>query len=102
MPKPIRMGRRAWVAAWAVLCVAGLAATAGLKSAPAPDPQPERPVSAECREYIADIKTQLDKAEQQGGGDGILAFSRDQASTVDCADELRTLLVTAVERHSPG
>lgn len=91
MPKPIRMGRRTWVAAWAVLCVAGLAATAGLKSASAPDPQPERPVSAECREFIAGIKKQLDKADREGGGDGIVAFSRGQASTVDCTDELRNL-----------
>ncbi|MFD0039756.1 hypothetical protein ACFVIZ_19200 [Streptomyces anulatus] len=90
MPKPIRMGRRTWVAAWAVLCVAGLAATAGLKSASAPDPPPERPVSAECREFIARVKTQLDKAEQDGD-DGILAFSRGQVSTVDCTDELRNL-----------
>ncbi|MFJ4709192.1 hypothetical protein ACIP6I_30685 [Streptomyces anulatus] len=90
MPKPIRMGRRTWVAAWAVLCVAGLAATAGLRSAPAPDPQPARPVSAECREFIASVKTQLDEAEQKGG-DGILAFSRGRVSTVDCADELRNL-----------
>ncbi|MCX4506465.1 hypothetical protein ACH4E9_18570 [Streptomyces anulatus] len=90
MPKPIRMGRRTWVAAWAVLCVAGLAATAGLKSASAPEPPPERPVSAECREFIARVKTQLDKAEQKGG-DGILAFSRGQVGTVDCTDELRNL-----------
>ncbi|MFH9202112.1 hypothetical protein ACH4KO_31695 [Streptomyces anulatus] len=90
MPKPIRMGRRTWVAAWAVLCVAGLAATAGLKSASTPDPQPESPVSAECREFIASVKTQLDKAEPEGG-DGILAFSRGQVSTVDCTDELRNL-----------
>ncbi|MGQ4715561.1 hypothetical protein ACUN22_17950 [Streptomyces anulatus] len=90
MPKPIRMGRRTWVAAWAVLCVAGLAATAGLKSASAPEPPPERPVSGECREFIAGVKTQLDKAEQKGG-DGILAFSRGRVSTVDCRDELRNL-----------
>ncbi|MFD5347516.1 hypothetical protein ACFWJY_28100 [Streptomyces anulatus] len=90
MPKPIRMGRRTWVAAWAVLCVAGLAATAGLKSASAPDPPPERPVSAECREFITGVKKQLGQAEEDGG-DGILAFSRGQVSTVDCADELRNL-----------
>jgi hypothetical protein len=49
------------------------------------------PVSAECREYIADIEKQLDKAKKEGEGDGILAFSRSGGSTVDCTDELRNL-----------
>ncbi|MFJ6443622.1 hypothetical protein [Streptomyces sp. NPDC091649] len=71
--------------------MAGLAVTAGLRSASAPTSQPETPVRAECREYIADIETQLDKAEQKGGGDGILAFSRDRVGGVDCTDELRNL-----------
>ena len=89
MPKPIRTSRRAWGAAWVVLCAAGLAATAGLNASSAPDPQPERSVSAE---YVADIETQLAeaKAEQEGEGDGVLAFSRVQAGTGDdCRDELR-------------
>jgi hypothetical protein len=91
MPKPIRMSRRAWAVGWAVLCVAGLAATAGLRAAPVPTSPPAMPVSAECREYIADIEKQLDKAKQEGEGDGILAFSRSGGSTVDCTDELRNL-----------
>ncbi|GAA2255563.1 membrane protein [Streptomyces atrovirens] len=92
MPKPIRTSRRAWCAAWVVLCAAGLAATAGLNASSAPDPQPERSVSAECAECVADIETQLAeaKAEQEGEGDGVLAFSRVQAGTGDdCRDELR-------------
>ncbi|MGW6459849.1 hypothetical protein ACWF94_28625 [Streptomyces sp. NPDC055078] len=91
MPKPIRMSRRTWVAAWAMLCAAGLAATAGLKGSSAPDPQPEKPVSAECGEYIADIEMQLAKARQEGRGDGVVAFSRVRVGAEDdCADELRT------------
>ncbi|MGW8888555.1 hypothetical protein [Streptomyces sp. NPDC055749] len=92
MPKPIRRSRRTWVVVWAVLCAAGLAATAELKASSAPDPQPEKPVSAECGEYIADIEMQLAKAKQEGKGDGILAFSRVPVGTGDdCRDELRNL-----------
>ncbi|MEU0160359.1 hypothetical protein ABZ154_16350 [Streptomyces sp. NPDC006261] len=92
MPKPIRTGRRTWVAAWAALCVAGLAATAGLRATSAPDPRRERPVSAECREYTAHIEKLLrEKAEQEGGDGGILAFPRDRFVGVahDCGDEIR-------------
>ncbi|MFD9747904.1 hypothetical protein ACFWX5_30830 [[Kitasatospora] papulosa] len=39
MPEPIRMSCRAWVATLAVLCVAGLAATAGLNVSSSPDPK---------------------------------------------------------------
>ncbi|WP_445527469.1 hypothetical protein [Streptomyces cyslabdanicus] len=45
MPKPLRMSRRSWVAAWAVLCAAGLAATAELNASLAPAPQHEKSVS---------------------------------------------------------
>ncbi|MEW1869235.1 hypothetical protein AB0420_14030 [Streptomyces caelestis] len=90
MPKPIRTSRRTWVAAWAVLCAAGLAATAGLNASPAPDPRPERPVSAECAEYVADIEKQLAEAGKEDGGDGVLAFSRVRVGTGDdCTEELR-------------
>ncbi|MFB6871613.1 hypothetical protein [Streptomyces sp. NPDC056323] len=90
MPKPIRMSRRSWIAAWAMLCAAGLAATAGLNASSAPDPQPEKPVSAECAERIADIETQLAKARREDKGDGVLAFSRIQVGTEnDCLDDLR-------------
>ncbi|MET8417623.1 hypothetical protein ACWD7C_19640 [Streptomyces sp. NPDC005134] len=90
MPKPIRMSRRAWVAVWAVLCAACLATTAKLNaSSAAPDPQPEKSVSA-CAERIADIETQLAKAKQEGKGDGVLVFSRVQVGTEDdCRDDLR-------------
>ncbi|MET8743723.1 hypothetical protein [Streptomyces sp. NPDC004728] len=90
MPKPIRMSRRSWIAAWAMLCAAGLAATAGLNASSAPDPQPEKPVSAECAERIADIETQLAKARREDKGDGVLAFSPIQVGTEnDCLDDLR-------------
>jgi hypothetical protein len=77
-----------WVAAWAVLCVAGIAATAALNAFPAPDPQPEKPVSAECAEYIADIETQLAKAKVEGNDGGVLAFSRTRVGADDCSDEI--------------
>lgn len=90
MPKPIRMSRRSWIAAWAMLCVVGLAATAGLNASSAPDPQPEKPVSAECAERIADIETQLAKARREDKGDGVLVFSQIQVGTEnDCLDDLR-------------
>ncbi|MFI5566042.1 hypothetical protein ACIA6T_01430 [Streptomyces sp. NPDC051740] len=93
MPNPIRTSRRTWVAAWVVLCAAGLAVTAGLNASSAPDPQPERPVSAECAEYVADIEARLAEAKQEGEGDGVLTFSRVQAGTGDdCHDELRDRL----------
>ncbi|MGW1349909.1 hypothetical protein ACWCQE_11650 [Streptomyces sp. NPDC002409] len=90
MPKPIWMNRRSWVAAWVVLCAAGLAAAAGLNASSTPDPQPEKPVSAECAELIADVKAQVAKARKEDEGDGVLAFSRvrDGAGD-DCRDALR-------------
>ncbi|MGW2770882.1 hypothetical protein [Streptomyces sp. NPDC001275] len=92
MLKSIRMSRRSWVAAWAVLCAAGLAATAKLNASSAPAPQPEKSVSAECAERIADIETQLVKAKQEGKGDGMLVFSRVRVGTEDdCRDDLRNL-----------
>ncbi|MFI1360932.1 hypothetical protein ACH4TV_46315 [Streptomyces sp. NPDC020898] len=91
MPKPLRMSRRIWVAAWAVLCAAAIAATAALNASPAPDPQPEKPekpVSAECAEHIADIETQLAKAKQEGNDDGVLSFTRTPVGAYDCSDEI--------------
>lgn len=85
MPKPLRMSRRTWDAAWAVLCVAGIAATAALNAFPAPGPQPEKPVSAE---YIADIETQLAQAKREGNDDGVLAFTRTRVGADDCSDEV--------------
>ncbi len=59
MSKPTRMRRRTWAVAWAVLCAAGLAATAALQNSSAPDPRPARTVSAECDELIAEVEKQL-------------------------------------------
>lgn len=90
MPKPIRTSRRTWAVAWVMLCAAGLAATAGLNASSTPDPRPEKPVSAECAEYVADIERQLAEARQDSTGDGVLAFSRVRTGTGDdCDDELR-------------
>ncbi|MFD4021895.1 hypothetical protein ACFWRV_00010 [Streptomyces sp. NPDC058576] len=90
MPKPIRMNRRTWVAAWAALCAAGLVATAQLENSSAPGPPPEKPVSAECRKFIADIDTQLARAGQRGEEEGVLAFSRSRVDTGEgCHDALR-------------
>ncbi|MFJ8785365.1 hypothetical protein [Streptomyces sp. NPDC102476] len=89
MPKPLRMSRRTWVGVWAVLCAAGIAATVALNASPAPDPQPEKRVSAECAEYITDIETQLAKAKEEGtADDGVLAFTRTRAGADDCSDEI--------------
>ncbi|MER5842742.1 hypothetical protein ABT099_21005 [Streptomyces prasinus] len=88
MPKPLRMSRRTWVAAWAVLCAAAIAATAALNASPAPDPKPEKPVSAECAAYIADIEKKLAKAKVEGNDDGVLAFTRTRVGADDCSDEI--------------
>ncbi len=77
------------VAVWVVLCVAGIAATAALNASPAPDPQPEKPVSAECAEYIAGIEAQLTKAEREGTDNAVLALTRTRAGADDCSDEIR-------------
>ncbi|MFF9811611.1 hypothetical protein ACF1G5_42180 [Streptomyces coeruleorubidus] len=88
MPKPLGKSRRTWVAAWAVLCAAAIAATAALNAFPASDPQPEKPVSAECAEYIADIETQLAKAKVEGNDDGVLSFTRTRVGADACSDEI--------------
>ncbi|MEV6757079.1 hypothetical protein [Streptomyces sp. NPDC051214] len=53
MAKPIRMSRRRWVAAWTVLCAAGLAAATGFLAKPEPRPAPP-PVYSSC--LAADTK----------------------------------------------
>jgi hypothetical protein len=73
---------------WVLLCGAGIAATAGLNAASAPDPRPEERVSPGCAEYIAEIETQLAKAKQQGTDDGVLAFSRSKVGADDCSDAI--------------
>jgi hypothetical protein len=79
-----------------VLCAASFAATAALNASSTPDPQPEKSVSAECAEYIADVEAQLAKAraEQKGKGDRVLAFSRIRTGTEDdCSDDIRDHLL---------
>jgi hypothetical protein len=82
------MSRRTWVAAWAVLCVAGIAATAALNASGKSEEQPEKPVSAECAEYISEIETLLDRAKAEGNDDGVIALSRTQVGADDCHDEI--------------
>ncbi|QIJ60639.1 hypothetical protein [Streptomyces sp. JB150] len=93
MPKPLPSSRRTWVAAWAVLCVAGTAATAALNASPAPGPRPgtsHEPVSAECAAYIAAVERELAKAAERTGEEGgVLAFTRVRTGAEDCDDELR-------------
>lgn len=80
---------------WAVLCVAGLVATAWLNADPASEARPKKPVRAECREHIADIadiERKFDEARRDSkNGGSILASSRDAAGA-DCDDELQALL----------
>ncbi|MFC7880967.1 hypothetical protein ACFUVV_03620 [Streptomyces sp. NPDC057376] len=99
MLKLLRRSRRVWVAALAVMCAAGITATAALTSSPAPDPQPDRreeTVSAECAEYIADVERQLDKAQEEGQDEG-LVFTRTRVGADDCGDELRDHFVVSAE-----
>ncbi|MFZ3573205.1 hypothetical protein ACOKM5_40375 [Streptomyces sp. BH097] len=89
MPRPIPTGRRAWIATWAGVCAAGLAATCALNTSSKPDPQPEEPVSARCAELIASVEKQLAKDEGDGKRDGVVAFSHMwSADEDDCHDAL--------------
>ncbi|MCX5536325.1 hypothetical protein OG785_37925 [Streptomyces sp. NBC_00006] len=87
MPRLIPTSRRAWVAAWVVLCAAGLAVTSGLNASSEPDPQPEKPVSARCAELIAGIERQLAKNEEDGKKGGVVAFSRIRSAGEDDCHE---------------
>lgn len=82
------MSRRTWVAAWAVLCVVGIAATTALNASGKSGEQPERPVGTECAEYISEIETQLDRAKAEGDDDGVIALSRTRVGADDCHDEI--------------
>ncbi|MEU1329935.1 hypothetical protein [Streptomyces sp. NPDC005865] len=93
MPARIRTSRRTWVVAWTVLCAGGLAATAGLNASTTPDPHPEKSVSADCAQQIADIDAQLGKAEPEaarGEENPLLAISDIRtAGEANCDEELR-------------
>ncbi|WP_306323198.1 MULTISPECIES: hypothetical protein [unclassified Streptomyces] len=69
MPKRPPINRRTWIAAWAALCAAGLAATAALNSSSAQATHPEDPARAECAGAIADFEKQLAKTRQNDEGD---------------------------------
>ncbi|MEV7273752.1 hypothetical protein ACIQIG_29700 [Streptomyces bacillaris] len=92
MPIRRRTSRRTLMLVRAVLCVAGLVATAWLNADPASEARPKKPVRAECREHIADIERKFDEARRDSkNGGSILASSRDAAGA-DCDDELQALL----------
>ncbi|MGW7229437.1 hypothetical protein [Streptomyces cyaneofuscatus] len=91
MPNPRRMSRRAWVLAWAGLCVAGLAATAWLQAAAAPpEARPERHIKAECRDFMPETEDRMHMAESNSKGQGsILVVS---PPGTDCSDDVHDFL----------
>lgn len=91
MPNPRRMSRRAWVLAWAVLCVAGLTATAWLQAAAAPpEARPERHIKAECQDFMPKMEDRMRLAESNSKGQGsILVFS---PPGTDCSDDVHDFL----------
>ncbi|MET8468436.1 hypothetical protein ABZY90_05295 [Streptomyces sp. NPDC006422] len=81
MPEPKPTNRRAWIAVWAVMCVAGLAATSALNtSSSTPEPsRDERLGSDGCDRRIADldqwVAERKQEREEEGKGSGIVALS---------------------------
>ncbi|MBT2896990.1 hypothetical protein [Streptomyces sp. McG3] len=67
MPQPTGTSRRMWSAAWAVLCAAGLAATAGPRTSSEPEPEstPTR-VYSSC--LAADTKATAGDNDPCAGG----------------------------------
>lgn len=90
MPKSIPRNHLMWGAAWAVLCVAGLATTAQLNASSAPDPQPEHPFSPQCATLIADIERQMAKTrKEESEKRHVVAYSWVRTNTDDsCDDEI--------------
>ena len=89
MPRPIPTRRRTWIAVWAVLCAAGIAATYGLNASSEPQPPPEKPVSAQCAELIEDIEGQIAENKREGRDGAVVSFSRIRnADDDDCSDAL--------------
>ncbi|MFE6840795.1 hypothetical protein ACFVFI_39000 [Streptomyces sp. NPDC057705] len=85
------MSRRAWVLAWAVLCVAGLTATAWLQAAAAPpEARPERHIKAECQDFMPKMEDRMRLAESNSKGQGsILVVS---PPGTDCSDDVHDFL----------
>lgn len=84
MPEPKPTNRRVWIAAWAALCVAGIAATSALNTTSSPpEPSRDRPLSADCDQRIADLdkwvaerkQERAEEREEEGKESGIVALS---------------------------
>ncbi|MFF3490321.1 hypothetical protein ACFYWS_03135 [Streptomyces sp. NPDC002795] len=90
MPKPISTSRRAWIAAWAALCVAGLAATSALDDSSTPEQQTEKPAHADCDARIADLDKWMAAREQKEKESGVITLSSVQ---VDPEDECHDAIV---------
>ncbi|MFJ8950778.1 hypothetical protein ACIRO1_11780 [Streptomyces sp. NPDC102381] len=89
MPKPTPMNRRTLIAAWAVLCVGGLAATSALNGSSASDSTSGKPARTDCDERIADIEKWMAKREREEEKSGVISLSSIQVGTEDgCRDAI--------------
>ncbi|MFJ8186115.1 hypothetical protein [Streptomyces sp. NPDC096105] len=87
MPEPGRRKYRNRFVAWAVVCVAGLAATDALTGSP---PSGGTPTSSSCADRIAEIEARLAELGNEDTGHALVAFADGSADTGhDCDDELR-------------
>ncbi|MFI5658472.1 hypothetical protein [Streptomyces sp. NPDC051684] len=92
MPKPIPVNRRSLIAAWAVLCLGGLAATAALNASPTrerqTEPRPERQSAhADCDARIAKLDKWMAVREQEDKESGDATLSAVQVDPEDvCHD----------------
>lgn len=94
MPKPTPMNRRTLIAAWAVLCLGGLTATAALNASPTPGQhtgqKPEKqPAHADCDARIAELDKWTAAREQKDKESGDITFSAVQVEPDDaCHDAI--------------
>ncbi|MGD6747779.1 hypothetical protein ACOKM3_38755 [Streptomyces sp. BH106] len=89
MPKPKPMNRRTLIAAWAVLCVGGLAATSALNGSSASDTRTEKPARTDCDQRIADIEKWTAEREREEEKSGVISLSSIQVGTEDaCHDAI--------------
>ncbi|WP_425825625.1 hypothetical protein [Streptomyces fractus] len=84
------MNRRTLIAAWAALCVAGLAATTVLDDSSTPDQRTGKPARAGCEERIADIEKRMAEREREEKKSGVFSLSAVQVDPEDvCSDAIR-------------
>ncbi|MGW0683673.1 hypothetical protein ACWD2L_09980 [Streptomyces sp. NPDC002754] len=87
MPKP--MNRRVLIAAWAVLCLGGLAATFALNAPSAPERQAEKPTHADCDARIAKLDKWMAAREKKEKESGVFALTSVQVDPEDvCHDAI--------------